>query len=260
MFTLPFPELEGLAKVGASIILVLVAMGISRWRKANLERDILLATVRGFVQLLAIGYALTFIFDLDSPIWTTTLLIIMTTVAGRTAGQRGKRVPNANWIGLLSVLIGTFLTLGTLVALRIFTYNPQTIIPIGGMVLGNAMTAAALVMNRLEVDFHGERKVIESALALGATSQQAAQPQFRKALQSAMIPIVDTTKTVGLIKLPGAMTGMILAGASPIEAVQIQMIVMYMLLGANTFTGLVTAFLTHRQFFTPIHQLVLQDV
>lgn len=79
-------------------------------------------------------------------------------------------------------------------------------------------------MKRLANDFHNERGKIETALALGATSQQASRPQLRNALQSAMISIVDTTKTAGLIKLPGAMTGMILAGASPIEAVQIQIV------------------------------------
>ena len=83
--------------------------------------------------------------------------------------------------------------------------------------------------------------------------------QFRRSLRSAMVPIVDTTKTVGLIKLPGAMTGMILAGASPMQAVQLQLIVMYMLVGASTFTGLIAAYLTYRQFFSPAYQLQLGE-
>jgi len=104
-----------------------------------------------------------------------------------------------------------------------------------------------------------QRDLIESKLALGATSRQASLTQFQRTIVSAMTPIVDTTKTVGLIKLPGAMTGMILAGASPLEAVQLQIIVMYMLVGAATFTGLVAAWLTYRQFFSPAHQLVLES-
>jgi putative ABC transport system permease protein len=110
-------------------------------------------------------------------------------------------------------------------------------------------------MNRMSDDLTDNRDQIESMLALGATSRDASQIQFRRALRNAMIPHIDTTKTVGLIKLPGAMTGMILAGAPPLEAVQLQIIVMYMLVGATTFTGLATAWLTYRAFFTSTHQL-----
>ena len=121
------------------------------------------------------------------------------------------------------------------------------------------MTTATLVITRLSSDFYDQRDLIESKLALGATSRQASLTQFQRTIVSAMTPIVDTTKTVGLIKLPGAMTGMILAGASPLEAVQLQIIVMYMLVGAATFTGLIAAWLTYRQFFSPAHQLVLKS-
>jgi putative ABC transport system permease protein len=123
------------------------------------------------------------------------------------------------------------------------------------MVIGNAMTVATLVITRFTSDLYDQRNAIESMLALGADSRRASLPQFRRNLQSAMIPIIDTTKTVGLIKLPGAMTGMILAGASPLEAVQLQIIVMYMLVGAAIFTSLSAAYLTYRQFFTPAQQL-----
>lgn len=259
MISLPFFDLQGLARVAAAIVLVIIAMAISRWRQADLEKDMMVAVVRSFVQLIAIGYALEFIFGQDSVWWTLLVLAVMTAVAGRTAGQRGSDIPNATAVALAAITGGSILTLGTLVALRVFAFEPQTIIPIGGMVIGNAMTTAALVMKRLATDYNNQQNQIETALALGATSQQASQPQLRQALQSAMIPIIDTTKTVGLIKLPGAMTGMILAGASPLEAVQLQMIVMYMLVGASAFTGLIAAFLTFRQFFTPTHQLILPE-
>jgi putative ABC transport system permease protein len=248
--------MDELTRVAASVSLVIIAILISRWRSTNLEKDLIVAAVRGFVQLLAIGYALEFIFNLDTPLWTLTLLSIMTVVAGRTAAQRGERVPGAGWIALASIGLGSAVTLGILVSLKVFAFDPQTIIPVGGMVIGNAMSTASLVMNRLADDLHTERGLIETALALGATSQQASRPQLRKALQGAMIPIVDTTKTVGIIKLPGAMTGMILAGASPMQAVITQIVVMYMIIGATTFTGLSASYLTFKQFFTPAHQLV----
>ena len=160
-------------------------------------------------------------------------------------------------IALLSIGVGSALTLALLVALGVFAFVPKDIVPIGGMILGTSMTTATLVITRLSGDFRDRRDLIESKLALGATSRQASLTQFRRAIAGALTPIIDTTKTVGMIKLPGAMTGMILAGASPLEAVQLQIIVMYMLVGAATFTGLIAAWLTYRQYFTPAHQVVV---
>jgi putative ABC transport system permease protein len=122
------------------------------------------------------------------------------------------------------------------------------------------MTVTALVMNRLRNDVKLQRPQIEAALALGATSRQAARGQLRRALATGMMPIIDNTKTVGLISLPGAMTGMILGGASPLEAVQLQIVVMYMLVGAAALSGLTAVFLTHPQFFTRAHQLLASSL
>ena len=107
------------------------------------------------------------------------------------------------------------MTIALLVALGVFQFVPKDIIPIGGMIVGTSMTTATLVITRLSSDFHDQRDLIESKLALGATSRQASLTQFQRTIVGAMTPIVDTTKTVGLIKLPGAMTGMILAGREP---------------------------------------------
>jgi len=248
-------NLNDLPRIGLALALVVIAALISRWQQADLETDLLTASVRGFVQLIAVGYLLELVFNQDSPLWTTVLLLVMIVIAARTSGRRGKQTPRATWIALASIGVGSVLTLAILVIAGVFDYVPDAIIPIGGMIIGNAMTTASQVMNRMSDDLLEGRNQIESMLALGATSRQASLIQFRRALRNAMIPHIDTTKTVGLIKLPGAMTGMILAGASPLEAVQLQLIVMYMLVGAVTFTGLIAAYLTYRAFFTGAHQL-----
>lgn len=252
-----FGSMDELARVLFSVVFILVAVGVSRWQSADLEKDLLIATVRAFIQLVLIGYALELIFDLDQPAWTLAILVVMTLIAARTTGQRVKGLNNGFITALLSIGIGSALTIVVLLVLNVFQFKPDDIIPIGGMVIGNSMTTATLVITRLAQGFRDERGMIESMLALGADSRQASLMQFRRSIRSAMIPIVDTTKTVGLIKLPGAMTGMILAGASPLQAVQLQIIVMYMLVGAATFTGLIAAYLTYRQSFTPAHQLRL---
>ncbi len=254
MFELPV--MNELTRVLASLFLVLMAALISRWQHLDLEKQMLVAVVRAFIQLTLIGYALTYIFDIDNPLAILLILSIMTLIAGYTSGNRAAGVPHARPVALLSISMGVFLTLGLLVALRVFSFTPQQIIPIAGIVIGNSMNVCSLVMRRIKDEVNGRRLEIETALALGATRRQASDPYLKMALQSGMMPIIDSTKTVGLIQLPGAMTGMILAGALPLEAVQLQMIVMYMLIGAAAFTGLGAAFLSYRQFFNKTHQLV----
>ncbi len=251
-------EFHGIERVLLSMAFVLVAALISRWQSSDLEKDLAIATLRSFVQLIAIGYVLELVFEMDVPLFTIAILLVMISIAGRTSGARAVKTPNGVMIAWLAIGIGAGLTIAILVALGVFDFVPHDIIPIGGMIVGTSMTTATLVITRLTSDFYDQRDMIEGKLALGATSRQASLTQFQRTIVSAMTPIIDTTKTVGLIKLPGAMTGMILAGASPLEAVQLQIIVMYMLVGAATFTGLIAAWLTYRQFFTPAHQLALE--
>ena len=253
-----FAGLAGIERVLLSIAFVFIAAAVSRWQASDLEKDLAIATVRSFIQLIAIGYVLELVFEMNIPLFTVAILLVMITIGGRTSGNRAKQTPNGALVAFLAIGVGSGLTIALLVALGVFDFVPKDIIPIGGMIVGTSMTTATLVITRLSSDFYDQRGLIESKLALGATSRQASLTQFQRAITGAMTPIIDTTKTVGLIKLPGAMTGMILAGASPLEAVQLQIIVMYMLVGAATFTGLIAAWLTYRQFFSPAHQLVLE--
>lgn len=247
--------LDSLPRVLAALALVALAAIISRWQALDLEKQILTASVRAFIQLIAIGYALNFIFAANSPLAILLILAVMISIAGYTAGKRGRGVPHAGRVAWAAISFGAALTLGLLVVLGIFHFTAQQIIPIAGMVIGNSMNVCSLVMGRVRDEVNGRSAQIEAALALGATGRQSAHPYLRTALHSGMTPIVDSTKTVGLIQLPGAMTGMILAGASPLEAVQLQIIVMYMLIGAAAFTGLAAIWFTHRQFLTSAHQL-----
>ncbi|MFQ5419102.1 MAG: iron export ABC transporter permease subunit FetB [Anaerolineae bacterium] len=253
------PMMNELTRVLASLALVLLAALISRWQTIDLEKQMVTAVFRSFIQLTLIGYALTPIFAIDNPPAVLLLLSVMTLIAGFTSGKRAEGVPHARSVALLAIIIGAAMTLGLLVGFGVFPFSAQQIIPIAGMVIGNAMNVCSLVMRRIRDEVDGRRLEIETALALGATRRQAADLYLKTALQSGMMPIIDSTKTVGLIQLPGAMTGMILAGASPLAAVQLQMIVMYMLIGAAAFTGLGAAFLSYRQFFTGDHQLLLPE-
>ena len=247
--------LPWLTRILGALALVSVAALISNRQKVGLEKDMITAVIRAFFQLIAIGYALEFIFASRGPFWILLVMAAMVGIAGYTSGKRGRGVPGSYSVATAAVSAGAVCTVGSLLLLKVFPFEPRYIIPIAGMIIGNSMTVCGLVMSRLRDDIKLQRIQIEAALALGATRKQAVSGQLRRAMATGMTPIVDNTKTVGLISLPGAMTGMILAGASALEAVQLQIIVMYMLIGAASFSGLTAAFLTYRRFFSGDHQL-----
>ena len=244
-----------LGEVAATLVLVGLAVAVSSWRKADLEKDIGIAVVRSAIQLTAIGYVIKFIFDQDS-LWFVFLLIgIMVVFGAFTAQQRAKLVPHAFWPLLVALAIAGATTLGLVVALGIFKAQPRYLVPVGGMVIGNAMTAAAVTLNRLGEDMTDHAREVEATLALGATSTQAAAPIVRRSLRSGMITLVDSTKTTGIVFFPGAMTGMLVAGADPLDAVRLQLILLWSLLGSVSLSALIATGLGYRGFFTPAHQL-----
>ncbi len=241
--------------VALSLVLVAVAVGVSRWQRVGLERDMTVATFRSFVQLVAVGYILDFIFKGHGAL-TIAAIAVMVATASLTSAGRAKRVPGSKLIAATAISVATTGTLGVLAALQIVPVAARAIIPLGSMIITAAMNTTSLVMTRLHDDLAASRREVEARLSLAQSSRQAALPWMRSSLRNGMIPTVDQTKVVGLVALPGAMTGMILAGASPILAIRLQLVVMYMLLGGNAFAALVAAQLTVRRLFTPSHQLI----
>jgi putative ABC transport system permease protein len=245
----------GLPEVGLAVLLVAVAVLISRLRGVGLEGDLVIGAVRSFGQLLAVGYVLEFVFGGHGAL-TVVVLAVMLATATLTSGARARRVPGSRVVAAAAVAVATAGTLGVLTGLRIIPWSAQAIVPLGSMVITSAMNTTSLVMTRLHDDLAASRREVEARLSLGLTAHQAAAPWHRRALRSGMLPTVDNAKVVGLVSLPGAMTGMILAGAAPLAAIRLQMVVMYMLLGGNAFAGLVAGELTVRRLFTADHQLI----
>jgi putative ABC transport system permease protein len=242
-------------QVAASLVLVAIAIAVSRWHQADLERDIVVATVRSIVQLTLVGYAIKLIFEADSILLVVALLAVMVLFGALTARGRAKSVPGAFWPLLIALAVAAAGTLGLVVALGVFDPTPRYMVPVGGMVIGNAMTASAVALNRLGDEVADSRPRIEATLALGATAREAALPIVRRALRSGMIALVDSTKTTGLIFFPGTMVGMLLAGADPTDAVRLQLILLYTLLGSVAIAGMLATTLAYRNFFTPAQQL-----
>jgi putative ABC transport system permease protein len=244
-----------LGEVAASLALIAVAIGVSRWRRAELEGDIGIAVLRSALQLFAIGFVIQAIFDEDSLWLVAALIVVMVLFGAYTARARAAKVPGAFTPLLIALGLAAVATLGLVLALGIFDPEPQYLVPVGGMVIGNAMTAAAVALNRLGDDVTSSAREIEATLALGASSAEAAAPIVRRSVRSGMIALVDSTKTTGLIFFPGTMVGMLLAGADPTDAVRLQLILLWVLLGSVAISSLVATGLAYRGFFTPAHQL-----
>ena len=243
------------AQVAASLALVAVAIAISLWQRADLEREIGVAVARSAIQLIAVGYVIDAIFSSDRIAFAIALLAAMVLFGAFTARKRAPDVPGAFWPLLIALGLAAAATIGLVVALDVFDATPRYLVPVGGMVIGNAMTAAAVSLNRLGDDMRTSARDIEAALALGATAAQAAGPIARRSLRSGMIPLIDSTKTTGLIFFPGTMVGMLLAGAAPFDAVRLQLVLLYVLLGSVAIASLTAVALSHRRFFTAAHQL-----
>lgn len=244
-----------LGEVLASLALVAIAAGVSRWRRTELEADIGVAVLRSFVQLTAVGYVIQAIFDSDS-LWIVGLLLgAMVVVGTMTARGRARAVPQA-WRAIAPALgAAAAITLALVLALGVFPAEPRYLVPVGGMVIGNAMTAAAVALNRVAADIGAQSRRLEATLALGATARQAAEPLVAASLRSGMIPLIDQTKTTGVVAFPGTLVGALVAGAEPVDAVRLQLILLWLLLGSVALSALIATSLGYRGFFTDAYQL-----
>ncbi|XP_010920763.2 UPF0014 membrane protein STAR2 [Elaeis guineensis] len=247
--------LVGMLKPAAATSVVLMAVVLSFFQKLGLEGEMVYAIARAFLQLSVIGFVLQFIFTQKNAGWIILAYLFMVSVAGYTAGQRAKHVPRGKYIAGVSILAGTAVTMFLLVVLNVFPFTPRYIIPVAGMMVGNAMTVTGVTMKKLREDLKIQKNLVETALALGATPRQATLQQVKRSLIIALSPVVDNAKTVGLISLPGAMTGLIMGGASPLEAIQLQIVVMNMLMGASTVSSILSTYLCWPVFFTKAYQL-----
>jgi putative ABC transport system permease protein len=237
--------------------LVLIAVALSMRQRLGLERQILWASVRALVQLLAVGVVLAFLLRPGTSIWWSVVwVLLMLPFAADVVARRAPQVPHVRWLSLAAFSVTSLVILGLLFGLRVFPFEPRTLVPLAGMMIGNSMTATVLVATRIVAEFQDNRSLIEIRLALGFNAQDAFRPHVRSALRTALIPQVETTKAVGIVFLPGAMTGLILAGVDPLEAVRVQIVVMYLVLGSVAVASGTVALGLSKMLFTPDQRAV----
>ncbi|MEM7142837.1 MAG: iron export ABC transporter permease subunit FetB [Actinomycetota bacterium] len=248
----------GAAGLALSGILIAVALVLSLVRRLGLEKDIVIAAVRALVQLVIVGFALRIVVDDSDPlVFTWIWIVVMVCVASWTVQRRAPDVPGVMPLALVSFAAAALVTLGVLFGLRVFEPTGRAMVPMAGVMVGNSMTATVVVARRIVAEARDHRDLIEARLALGLSSPDAFAPHLREALRTALVPQIESTKTVGLIFLPGAMTGLIIAGVEPADAVLVQVAVMYLVLGSVATTAAVMALGLSRRLFTRDHRLTV---
>lgn len=245
-----------------AVPLVMVAMALSWWQKLGLGKSLLIGALRATVQLLLIGQVLVWLFTSDRWYLVLGVLLVMVLAATFAATGRldhGGSRSSLRWICGGAILLGSALTMAYVDVMVVDIspwYDPRYLIPIFGMIVGNAMNGAALAAERVHSEFLARRAEIEAGLALGASPAQASVVVVRQAISAAMIPAVNALAVVGIVSLPGMMTGQILAGADPTQAVNYQLVVMFMLTAATAITAVLTTLWYRNRFFTRAEQLV----
>ena len=247
--------------LAASSIVALAA--ISLRMQLGLSQTILIAGIRTVLQLGLVGLVLKLLFETLHPLWLIPVASVMLLAAGREVMSRQKRRLKGlqSWaLGTGAMFVSSFLL--TVFALTIVIgvepwYTPQYAVPLLGMMLGNTMTGIAVGMDRLQNAMVDLRPQIEQRLMLGHTAKQAIQPQLKEAARAGMIPMINAMAAAGIVSLPGMMTGQILAGSPPMEAVSYQILIMFIVSAGTGFGTLLALHWLSQRLFDERHRLRL---
>jgi putative ABC transport system permease protein len=237
---------------------VAVVLAVSAALRLGQVRRVVVASVRAVVQLVAAGLVIGWVFRQQGAVTVLALLAVMTVIAGFTgATQAGRRVAGTAWwmTGVLGLSMGLTLAFLARVVIGVESWDPRYLVPLGGMLLGNAMTAATLAAERLGDELARSRGDVEVYLSLGASPWQAIHPSLRRALGAALTPTVNAMMVVGVVKLPGMMSGQLLGGSAPLQAAFYQLLILVGILLGDTLSATATSVILSRRFFTPAWRL-----
>ncbi|GCF94464.1 iron export ABC transporter permease subunit FetB [Enterococcus florum] len=239
-----------------SFCLVLIAVFISSREKLGLSKDIMYSIVRAVIQLVIVGYVLKYIFQVNHVFLTIAMSLFIVLNASWNAHKRNPSNHKKYLHSLMAIFISTYVTLGVLVLSGAIELVPSQIVPITGMIASNSMIAIGLCYRSLDTQFHDQRQQVLEKLALGASVKMASQPILRQSIKTAMQPTIDSAKTVGLVSLPGMMSGLIFAGLDPVHAIKYQIMVTFMLLSATSLGAIIGGYNAYKNYFNEQHQLI----
>lgn len=245
----------GPLQLAVAALLVVAAGVVSVALQLGVEQRLGLAAVRTVIQLGLLGLVLERVFALRNPLLVVALLILMTVFAAREAVSRtSRRYKGILWDAWLTMAVSCFAVGGVVTNLVVGVepwYEPQYVIPLLGMILGNSLTGISLGLDRFLDHLDVRSAEVELRIAFGATRSEALRSPLRDAIRTGMIPIINSMAAAGIVSLPGMMTGQILAGSPPMQAVAYQIVVMFMLAAAVAFGAMLVVMLAGRHFMGP---------
>jgi putative ABC transport system permease protein len=248
----------GVAQATAAALSALLVVMVARRRGVHLEKELAVAIARGLVQIVAIGSILLFL--LRSPDWTSVfLLATMILAAGATSAKRAKGLPDAFRVSTCSIACGAGSVIALMTWLGVIDTPITALVPVGSMLIANAMNTNGLALNRLRSEVLAHVGEIETSLALGADGKTSVGPYVQSSFESSLIPAIDSLRSLGIVWIPGLMAGMLLSGARPVYAAIYQFVVLAMIFTASGLTSLVSTLLMRARLMSPAEQLLLRQ-
>lgn len=240
----------------AAIAAILVVL-LARKRGIHLESEVLIAMVRGLLQIVAVGFILVLL--LKSSRWNGAwLLVVMIIAAGATSARRAKGISGAFTVSTWAIACGAGSVIAIMTWLGVIDSTITSLVPVGSMLIANAMNTNGLALNRIRADVLAHAGEIEAALSLGAEPATSVSPYVQAAFESSLIPAIDSVRSLGIVWIPGLMAGMLLSGARPLYAAIYQFVVLAMILASSGLTSLVSTLFIRARLFTSASQLMLQ--
>jgi putative ABC transport system permease protein len=247
----------GFAQAAAAALAALLVVVLARRRRIHLEGEMLVAMVRGLVQIVAVGSILLLL--LRAPRWTSVfLLVTMIVAAGATSARRAKGMPDAFRVSTWSIAFGAGSVIAVMTWLGVIDTAITSLVPVGSMLIANAMNTNGLALNRFRSDVLAHLGEVETALALGADAKTSVAPYTQASFEASLIPAIDSLRSLGIVWIPGLMAGMLLSGSRPIYAAVYQFVVLAMIFAASGLTSLISSMLIRERIFTSAEQLLLR--
>jgi putative ABC transport system permease protein len=249
--------LVGLAQAGGAIVLCLAVILLCRWFAVHAERETVISLVRGLVQMTLVGMILAVLLH-GNLLVGVLILLAMTVAAAVTASRRAKGIKDGLLLSFSSIAAGSGIVIAGMVATGALNTNIATLVPVGSMIIANAMNSCAQSIERFRADVTAHVGQVEAGLALGADPAVTVAPYVQSAVYASLIPRLDMLKSLGIVWIPGVMAGMMVSGTNPIYAGIYQFIVVAMILAASGITALVVTLLIRTRAFSPAEQLMFR--
>lgn len=246
--------------LGLTALLLVIPIIISYKEGLHIIKDLIVATLRAVVQLIILGFLLHYIFKINDK-WLLVLcvFVIIVNASWNTISRSSPVMHHVFLISFVAIFVGTALPLVGTIVTGAIQFTANEVIPIGGMLANNGLIAINLAYQNLDRAFVQDGTNIESKLSLAATTKLASKGAIRESIRLAIVPTIDSVKTYGLVSIPGMMTGLIIGGVPPLQAIKFQLLVVFIHTTATIMSALIATYLSYGQFFNARHQLVARN-